>query len=162
MPTPAVVLDTNVLVAAGFNSRSASARIVDAVKRGRLRMMWNDDTRREIERILRQIPPLRSLDAARLFHPADRYALATHPERFAIVPDPEDRKFAALAHAAGAILVSNDEHLLSHRDRLDVRVLTPAAFVEHVLLPAEPPDERDAPPARPPRRPGNPDAGAPP
>lgn len=59
MPSPLLVLDTNVLVAAGFNPRSASARIVDAVKQGRLRMVWNDATRREIERIVQQIPPLR-------------------------------------------------------------------------------------------------------
>ena len=47
MPPPAVVLDTNVFVAAGFNPRSASARIVDAVKHGQVRMVWNDATRRE-------------------------------------------------------------------------------------------------------------------
>lgn len=128
MPSPSVVLDTNVLVAAGFNPRSASAKIVDAVKRGQVRMVWNDATRREIERILHQIPPLRAHDVAQLFRPEDRFAAATHPERFADVPDPDDRKFAALAHAAGAILISNDEHLLRHRDRTDLTVLTPGEF----------------------------------
>jgi predicted nucleic acid-binding protein len=65
MPSPAVVLDTNVFVAAGFNPRSASAKIVNAVKEGQVRMVWNDATRREIERIMHQIPA------------------APHPERFA-------------------------------------------------------------------------------
>ncbi|MGZ3667280.1 MAG: PIN domain-containing protein, partial [Ktedonobacterales bacterium] len=60
MPPLSVVLDTNVFVAAGFNPHSASARLVDAVKRGEIRMVWNDATRREIERIVRQIPPLRT------------------------------------------------------------------------------------------------------
>ena len=46
MSGPAVVLDTNVLVAAGFNPRSASARIVNAVKQGKLHMLWNEATRR--------------------------------------------------------------------------------------------------------------------
>ncbi len=47
-----VVLDTNVFVAAGFNSRSASARIIKAVRLRQIRMIWNDATRTEIELIL--------------------------------------------------------------------------------------------------------------
>lgn len=111
-PLSPVVLDTNVFVAAGFNRWSASAKILDAVKHGELRMVWNDATRREIERILQRIPPLRAQPLAELFRAADWFSAETHPERFADIPDPDDRKFAALAHAAGAILISNDEHLL--------------------------------------------------
>jgi uncharacterized protein len=128
MPSSAVVLDTNVLVAAGFNPRSASAKIVEAVKQGQLRMVWNEATRREIERIMQQIPPLRAHDMSELFRPEDRYTAPTHPERFAHIPDPDDRKFAALAHATDATLISNDDHLLRHRDRMDVTVLTPHEF----------------------------------
>ena len=128
MLPPPVVLDTNVFVAAGFNPRSASAKIVDAVKQGQLRMVWNDATRRETERIMKQIPPLRAHDVEQYFRPADRFTGTTHPERFADIPDPDDRKFAALAHAAGAILISNDEHLLRNRDRMDLTVLTPGEF----------------------------------
>jgi predicted nucleic acid-binding protein len=126
--SPPVVLDTNVLVAAGFKPRSASGRIVDAVKQGQVRMVWNDETRREIEHIIGKIPPLRADADVRLFRPADRFTAPTHPERFAFVPDPDDRKFAALADAAGATLISSDEHLLAHRDRMGVSVLTPGAF----------------------------------
>ena len=128
MPLATVVLDTNVFVAAGFNPRSASARIVEAVKQGQVRMVWNDATRREIEHILQKIPPLRAHPVAELFRLGDRFTAATHPERFAFIPDPDDRKFAALAQAAGATLVSNDEHLLHYRDCMDVSVLTPGAF----------------------------------
>jgi uncharacterized protein len=128
MSRPAVVLDTNVLVAAGFNRRSASAKIVDAVKRGELHMLWNDATRREIEHIVRKIPPLRAQALAPLFRPEDRVTVPTHPERFAEIPDPDDRKFAALAEATGAVLISNDEHLLGHRDRMNLTVLTPSEF----------------------------------
>ena len=125
-----VVLDTNVFVAAGFNPRTASARIVDAVRQGQLRMIWDDATRREIEHVLQRIPPLRDYPVAELFRPADRYTAATHPEQFNSIPDPDDRKFAALAHAAGAVLVSNDDHLL--RDRgMDLNVLTPGTFWEN-------------------------------
>jgi predicted nucleic acid-binding protein len=128
MPSPAVVLDTNFLVAAGFNPRSASAKIVEAVKRGQVRMVWNEATRREIERIMQHIPPLRAYAVSDLFRPEDRYTAATHPERFAYIPDPHDRKFAALAQATGAALISIDDHLLRHRDHRDLTVLTPSAF----------------------------------
>jgi predicted nucleic acid-binding protein len=130
MPASAarVVVDTNVFVAAGFNAHSASAQLVDALRQGRLQMIWNDATRQEIERILQQIPPLRTLDVADVFLPAHHFSGATHPERFVAIPDPDDRKFAALAHAAGATLISNDQHLLQVRDRLEVPVLTPSAY----------------------------------
>jgi uncharacterized protein len=124
----AVVLDTNVFVAAGFNPRSASAKIVEAVKQGQVLMVWNDETRREVERILQQIPPLRTYGVSDLFGPVGRYTAQTHPERFAHVPDPDDRKFAALAHAACAVLISNDDHLLRFTDREGLIVLTPGAF----------------------------------
>lgn len=123
-----VILDTNVFVAAGFNPRSASARLVDAVRQGQLRMVWNDATRREIETIVKKIPPLRSFSIAALFRPEDRFKGATHPQEFAFIPDQDDRKFAALAHATGAVLISNDEHLLKFQDRPELTVLTPGAF----------------------------------
>jgi uncharacterized protein len=124
----AVVLDTNVFVAAGFNPGSVSAKIVEAVKQGQVLMVWNDETRREVEHVMRQIPPLRAHGVSDLFRPGDRYTAATHPERFAYVPDPDDRKFAALARAAGAVVISNDDHLLRHADREGLTVLTPSAF----------------------------------
>jgi predicted nucleic acid-binding protein len=48
-----------------------------------------------------------------------------------LVRDSDDRKFVALASAAGAILVSSDEHLLKVRQVLDVAVMTPREFITH-------------------------------
>ena len=53
-----IVIDTNVFVAAGFNLRSAAARILAAVREGRFQLIWNEPTRRETELILRRIPHL--------------------------------------------------------------------------------------------------------
>jgi predicted nucleic acid-binding protein len=128
MPRPVVVVDTNVFVAAGFNPRSTSARILEAVERGQLRMMWNDATRREIERVLHRIPPLRGRAATRVFRPEGRVTVDTRPERFAEIPDADDWKFAALAHAAGATLISSDAHLLRYCGPLELTVLAPGSF----------------------------------
>ena len=128
-PRPAIIVDTNVFVAAGFNPESHSARLLDAVRARRLRMLWNGGTRREIERILRQIPRLSWEDVAPLFREENRFQGDTHPDQFEYVPDPADRKFAALADAAGAPLVTSDQDLLQARARARVPIFTPAEYV---------------------------------
>ena len=124
-----IVIDTNVFVAAGFNPRSAAARVLAAVRKGRPQMIWNEPTRRETEMILRQIPYLDWEKAADLFRPEMEFLGPVDQESFVFVPDPEDRKFAALSVATQTPLVTNDNHLLSHKDRIGVDVLTPRAFL---------------------------------
>jgi predicted nucleic acid-binding protein len=124
-----IVVDTNVFVAAGFNPRSAAARILTAVREGRFQLIWNEPTRRETELIMRQIPPLDWERVADLFRPEMEFLDPVDPERFVFVPDPEDRKFAALSVAGQAPLVTNDNHLLSHEYRIGVDVLTPRSFL---------------------------------
>ncbi len=126
---PPVILDTNVFVAAGFRPESDSARIVEEIRRGRRRMIWNEATRRETRAILDKIPPLSWDEVADLFRDETRWSMKTHPARFGQIPDSTDRKFAALAHASGAILVSQDDDLLAHPERIDVLVLTPGEFL---------------------------------
>lgn len=125
-----VVLDTNVWVAAGFRRRSASARLVDKIRSGQLRLVWDEATRRETRRILSKIPPLSWDELESLFRDEDRYDGPTAPEQFSYVPDPEDRKFAALSDAAGAPLISMDDDLLAEREKASVPILTPREFLD--------------------------------
>ena len=129
-----IVIDTNVFVAAGFNPRSAAARILAGVREGRLHLIWNEPTRRETELILRQIPHLDWERVADLFQPETEFLGPVDPESFVFVPDPDDRKFAALSVAAQTPLVTNDKHLLSHQHSIGVDVLTPHAFVARARL----------------------------
>src|ERR1700730_344 len=124
-----VVIDTNVFVAAGFNPRSASARILEGVREGRFPLIWNEPTRRETEMILRRIPRLDWEKVADLFQPEGEFTGPVDPEAFALITDPDDRKFAALSAAANRPLVTNDDHLLAHRNTIGVDILTPRAFV---------------------------------
>jgi uncharacterized protein len=123
-----VVLDTNVFVAAGFNPGSHSARLVEAVRDWRLRMVWDDATHAEIEHVMRQIPRLSWTRIADLFRSVDRFGGSTHPEAFGFVPDPADRKFAALADAVQAPLVTSDAGLLNAGGQMAVPVLKPSEF----------------------------------
>jgi predicted nucleic acid-binding protein len=125
-----VVLDTNVFVAAGFNPASASARILNAIREGRLRLIWNEPTRREIEMIQRRIPRLKWERVAELFRPEGEFTGPVNPSAFAFIEDPDDRKFAALSAAAKVPLVTNDHHLLDHRDTLGIDVTTPREFLQ--------------------------------
>ncbi|MFP4345447.1 MAG: PIN domain-containing protein [Anaerolineales bacterium] len=128
-----VVLDTNIFVATGFNRDSHAARIVRAVEEGELRMVWNEATRREIRQVLEHIPPLSWKTFADLFREEERYSGATHPDHFDYIDDPDDRKFAALAEAADALLVSLDDDLLEHRTQAGVTILTSGEFLERYL-----------------------------
>ena len=125
------VLDTNVFVAAGFNRSSASARLLREVEAGRLQFVWNQATRRETRSVLERIPPLAWEDVAPLFRPAAEHRDGGHLAAVSFIEDAEDRKFAALALSAGVPLVSADDHLLTHRDRLDVA--TPGEFLRGPL-----------------------------
>jgi 5-carboxymethyl-2-hydroxymuconate isomerase len=124
----AIVVDTNSFVAAAFNPDSDSARILDAVRAGELRLVWDEATRQETSRIVNKIPPISWDHFADLFHDEERYAGETHPGRYEYVSDPDDRKFLALAEATGATLITQDAHLLTGRARAAVPVVTPGEF----------------------------------
>jgi predicted nucleic acid-binding protein len=123
------VIDTNVYVAAAFNSKSASACIITAARHGRLQLIWNKPTRREIEMILRQIPRFARQSVADLFKLEGEFAGPVYPEAFAFITDPDDRKFVALSAATNKPLVTSDNHILAHRKTIGIDVVTPLAFL---------------------------------
>ncbi len=127
-----LVLDTNVLIAAAFRPGSESGAVVDGVRAGRLRLVWDEPTRRETEALFRKIPPISWRSVADLYREADRFDGPVDPSAFGTVPDPEDRKFAALAAAAGALLVSLDAHLLDAALGGRPEVVRPGAVIERL------------------------------
>ena len=120
-----VVLDTNVLVAATYNPASASRRVVEACLGGGLTAVLSPALRREYEFILARAVRdqtyleriRRLLDSAEVVDPAQT------PR---VVPDdPEDDKLVAAALAAGAVLVTNDAHLLAVAGHEGLEVVRP-------------------------------------
>ena len=118
-----MVLDTNVLVAAGFRPASASGRLVEAARNGRLVALWTPATRAEAERVLDQIPPLSGLGVSAVFHPEGcvRARLLLAP--FVHLSGPVDQTLAALAAATDAPLVTADGALTDGVAAAGVRVL---------------------------------------
>lgn len=125
---PSVILDTNIFVAAGFKSTSHSAHIIEQVKSEQLQMVWSEETRQETEFIVRKIPPLAWDKIAYLFQPAHCYNGPLYPQNFQQIADAADIKFAALAEATRAILITMDRDFLSVRDILEIAVMTPYEF----------------------------------
>jgi predicted nucleic acid-binding protein len=125
-----VVYDSNVFVAAAFNPHSSSARLVEWVRAGRLRLIWHTSTQQETRYQLKKIPPLSWEPFAGLFAAKNQFEGELPVARYTFIADPDDRKFAALAEATRAMLVTNDEHLLAVAVQLSVPVLAPRAAVE--------------------------------
>ena len=127
-----LVLDTNVLVAAAFRPHGAAAAIVARARAGELLVVWNAATRRESERIVRRIPPIAASRVLEVFMPAGELTEVVDESAFRFISDPDDRKFAALACATQATLLTQDAHLLSERERLSCRVMTPHECDRHL------------------------------
>lgn len=129
---PRAIFDTNLFVGAGFNPGSASASLIEAVRDGRLIMVWNAATLAETQRILRKIPPLSWDRVADVFLPAHEAPVVLDLSHVVFVNDFEDRKYAALSLAEGCPIVTSDDDLLSHGERLDV--WKPGAFLNSLRL----------------------------
>jgi predicted nucleic acid-binding protein len=123
-----VILDTNTLVAAGFNPRSNSAKIVKGIEEGTINLVWNQATKRESQRMISQIPRLSWESFSPLFSDENEYKEQTSTDHYGFIEDPDDRKFAALGEATNSIVVTNDRHLLAQRARLTSPVMTPHEF----------------------------------
>lgn len=128
-----VILDTNIFVGAGFNRASASARLIAAIESGALWLVWHETTLAETQRIVGKIPRISFRAIAPLFAAPAKYEDSLDLDAVSVVPDPEDRKFAALAVQSGAPLVSSDDDLLSVREALAADIWTPGEAAARLL-----------------------------
>ena len=129
-----VVLDTNVLVSAGINPVGAPGRLIEWVLSGQVQSLicsWIANEYRQVarrEKLLRYgFPPrwLEFLIAASFELPDPR----PWPDR---LPDPKDAPFLALAHAAGAWLVTGNLKHFPERFRSGVYVTSPVEYLERL------------------------------
>lgn len=126
-----VILDTSVVIAALFRPGSDSARVLEEVRSGKVRLLWSPATRQETETLVRRIPPI-EWGAVEALYSEDGRRDPAGGQSFPSIPDSEDHKFAALALATGAVLVSLDQHLLQVDPLEGVKAVTPTGFLQRL------------------------------
>ena len=131
-----IVLDTNVIVSAAIKPGSAPAKLVmDWVLEGQVQSVispWIAEEYREVAQRAKfrrcGFPPqwLEFLIEESLYLPDPANWSATQG------PDPKDIPFLAIAHMAGAWLVTGNLKHFPEAARNDVTVLSPADYLHHL------------------------------
>jgi len=125
-----IVIDTNLFVAGYFNKDSASAKILEMAKRGKIQVLWTEEIRKEVERIIKNIKAKKKFqkEIQKIFKEENKIE-----PRFKIKEikeDPEDNKFLECAYFGEAqVIVSSDRHLLSLEHFRGIPIYTPKTFV---------------------------------
>ena len=125
-----VVLDTNLFVAAFWNRRSASARIIERALEGEFDVCYTPQMRAELGLVLRKIRVAQPYveRVGRLFDEAVCVEGRPAP---VYTEDREDQKFLECAVAADAdYVITSDEHLLRLKRVGNTAILTPTRFVK--------------------------------
>jgi putative PIN family toxin of toxin-antitoxin system len=131
-----VVLDTNVIVSAGIAPGGVPARLIfDWVLKGQVRAVISPAVAAEYREVVRRpkfhrygFPPL-WLE----FLIEESLWLRDSESRAQPYPDPNDVPFLALAHAAGAWLVTGNLKHFPETARNGVTVLSPADYLAHLV-----------------------------
>jgi len=127
-----IVIDTNLIIAGRFKSRSASNRIIDLCLEKRLQGVYSNRIKKENIRILERVRP-----SERYMKKIWRYytvsILFDPTRRVDICFDKEDNKFLECAIAADAIVISSDRHLLENDGYMGIRVVKPSEFMRSFM-----------------------------
>ena len=126
-----IVLDTNVLVAASYASRSASRRLVAACLDGTLVALVSHQLRREYETILSRAVRNESFRGTLNSLLGNMTEITVKSVQRMVPDDPTDDKIVALALAGNAeAIVTNDDHLLQLAGSPGLRVMRPRQYVQ--------------------------------
>jgi len=125
-----VVMDTNVFIAARWNPRSTSARLLAFCEEGKLQACYTRSMRAELDLILRNVraPQQFRQRVDKAF--ANGRLITGAPRVTAVKEDPDDNKYLACALAADAAIVTSDRHLLQMDGWRGVRVMPPRDFAQ--------------------------------
>ena len=126
-----VVLDTNVFIAAYFNRKSASAKIIDFCLKTKHELIFSPRLRKEVELILKNVRAggefqerIRELFTnASQFRPTQKV--------FVVKEDPDDNKFLECALEGKAdYLITSDRHLLELGEFAQTKICKPTQFLK--------------------------------
>jgi len=128
-----LVLDTNLFIAAHFNKKSASAKIIDLCLADRFKVYAAESLFKELEFILKNIrAPLTYKEKIyQLFNKAN---LVKPKKIWLVEEDPDDNKFLGTSLSAKAdYLLTNDRHLLKIKKFNKTRIIKPIDFLANIV-----------------------------
>ncbi len=125
-----VVLDTNLVIAAYYNKKSASAQILDLAKSGKIKIFSSLAVNQEMERILNNIKAnfkfrrfIKTVIMNNIVRPKIKLNL--------VKDDPEDNKLLEVAKTAKTgYLISNDKHLLKLKKFEKTKIVKSVKFIK--------------------------------
>lgn len=122
---PRVVIDTNILIAAAYNPRSASRRILGQIAAGEFVLIASPAINLEYETILDRA--IRSGKKRESIQETLQLATVVTPkENPPVTEDRSDDKFLAAAIASSAdLVITNDQHLLAVDPYQEIRIVQP-------------------------------------
>jgi len=126
-----VVLDTNIFIAAYFNRKSASARIIDLCLDNKHELIFSPQLRKEVELILKNVRAKKEFQERiqNLFMNASH--VKPTQKVFTIKEDPEDNKFLECALEGKAdYLITSDRHLLEIERFAQTKICRPTQFLK--------------------------------
>lgn len=126
-----MVLDTNVFIAAYFNRKSASARIIDLCLENKHKLIFSPRLRKEVRLILKNVRAEREFreKIRSLFVNASK--VKPTKKVFTVKEDPEDNKFLECALEGEAdYLITSDRHLLELGEFAQTKICKPTQFLK--------------------------------
>ncbi len=134
-----VVIDTNLIIAARYKSRSDSSRIIDMCIEQKLLAVYSGRTKDENLFILQKVrPPAEYLSKIISFYAKAIYV--PKPDiRVDVCSDKSDNRYFEAAIAGSAqYIISNDHHLLEHDGYYGIKVKRPGEFLREYREAPEP------------------------
>jgi len=126
-----VVLDTNVFIAAYFNRKSASARIIDLCLENKHELIFSPRLRKEVKLILKNVRAERGFHERiqSLFMNASK--VKPIQKVFMVKEDPEDNKFLeCVLEGKADYLITSDRHLLELGEFAQTKICKPTQFLK--------------------------------
>jgi len=130
-----VVLDTNLIIAAYYNRRSASAKILDLARNGKINVLWSEKVFEEAKFILDKIKAGLDFRKSLLsIYKESRKVIKPERDITVISDDPSDNKLIGCAVKGASYIISNDHHLLDLGEYRGIKMVKPESFLRELKL----------------------------
>ena len=134
-----IILDTNVLYAGLYSSKGASFRVLQAIDKGKLKMVLSTTLLFEYEDILKKNRTVLGLSNNQIENLLDYFCLQSEHQKIYFLwrpwlPDPKDDHLLELAIASRIrLVVTHNTKDFKGAEAFGVRAITPKELVEEVV-----------------------------